>query len=127
MKKPILFFMLYFLVFSVIAQERISVTGNITDHTGLGLPGVSIVEKGTLNGTVSDVDGNFMLSVSPRSTLVFSFIGFITQEIPLSGQTTVNIQMQEDVVGLEEVVVVGYGKILPGPPLRMPCRLFRAK
>ncbi len=111
MKKPILFFMLYFLVFSVIAQERISVTGNITDHTGLGLPGVSIVEKGTLNGTVSDVDGNFMLSVSPRSTLVFSFIGFITQEIPLSGQTTVNIQMQEDVVGLEEVVVVGYGEI----------------
>jgi TonB-dependent starch-binding outer membrane protein SusC len=111
MRKPIVFFMLYFLVFSVIAQERISVTGNITDHTGLGLPGVSIVEKGTLNGTVSDVDGNFTLSVSPRSTLVFSFIGFMTQEIPVSGQTTITVEMQEDVVGLEEVVVVGYGEI----------------
>lgn len=111
MRKLILLFMLFLLVFSVTAQEKITVTGNVTDNTGFGLPGVSILEKGTMNGTVSNVDGNFTISTNPQSTLVFSFIGFITQEIPVNGQTSINVQMEEDVVGLEEVVVIGYGEL----------------
>jgi len=111
MRKPILLFMLFLLVFSVIAQEKITITGNVTDNTGLGFPGVSILEKGTMNGTVSDFDGNFTITSSPQSTLVFSFIGFITKEVPVNSQTTINVQMQEDVVGLEEIVIVGYGEV----------------
>jgi TonB-linked SusC/RagA family outer membrane protein len=73
------------------------------------LPGVSILEKGTTNGTVTDGEGNFAIVVKPESTLVFSFVGYATQEIQVAAQTTLNIQMQPDVQALNEVVVIGYG------------------
>ncbi len=111
MRKPILFLFLCLLVTSVFAQEPITISGNVTDNTGFGLPGVSILEKGTTNGTVTDVNGNYSFNTTTQSTLVFSFIGFVTQEIPVNGQNKINVQLAEDVVGLEEVVVVGYGEI----------------
>jgi TonB-linked SusC/RagA family outer membrane protein len=111
MRKPILFLFLCLLVTSVFAQQSVTVSGNVTDNTGYGLPGVSILEKGTTNGTVTDVNGNYSLKTTAQSTLVFSFIGFVTQEIPVNGQNNINIQLAEDVVGLEEVVVIGYGEL----------------
>ena len=109
MRKLILLFFLALLITSVTAQEKISITGKVIDNTGFGLPGVSILEKGTMNGTVTDVNGIYALQVSGQSTLVFSFMGFATQEIPVAGKTTINVEMSESVVGLNEVVVVGYG------------------
>ncbi|MBK6286001.1 MAG: TonB-dependent receptor [Draconibacterium sp.] len=111
MRKLILLFFLSLFIASVNAQEKLSVSGKVIDNTGVGLPGVSILEKGTLNGTVTNIDGDFVLETSNQSTLVFSFIGFVTQEIAVNGQTAFNVQMVEDNVGLEEVVVIGYGQL----------------
>lgn len=88
----------------------IQVSGKITDSHGDALPGVNIVEKGTTNGTTSDANGNYSLSVDENATLVFSFIGFVTQEIPINRRTTLNVTLAPDVQSLEEVVVVGYGE-----------------
>jgi TonB-linked SusC/RagA family outer membrane protein len=88
-------------------QKRI--TGKITDASGNALPGVNILEKGTMNGAISDANGNFTLSVAgANSILTFSFIGFITQEITVGSQTTVDAVMREVVTALDEIVVVGY-------------------
>ena len=111
MRKLILLFFLSLFIASVNAQEKVSVSGKVIDNTGVELPGVSILEKGTLNGTVTNIDGDFVLETSNQSTLVFSFIGFVTQEIAVNGQTAFNVQMVEDNVGLEEVVVIGYGQL----------------
>ena len=83
------------------------VNGSVSDAEGNPLPGVSIVEKGTSNGTVSDFDGNFQLNAGDSATLIFSYIGYLTQELGMSA--SMNVIMQEDVSKLEEVVVVGYG------------------
>jgi len=92
-----------------IAQQQ-KITGKVTDNTGMPMPGVSVVIKGTAVGTVADTGGNFFLSgVSPNATLIFSFVGMKTQEIPLKGQTTLTVSMEEETFGLEEVVAVGYG------------------
>ncbi|MBD3630280.1 TonB-dependent receptor [Cyclobacterium sp.] len=90
--------------------QQISVSGNITDPTGESVPGVNILEKNTSNGTVSDMDGNYELTVSSsEATLVFSFIGFETQEVNVNGRSQINVVFSEDSQNLEEVVVVGYG------------------
>ena len=99
----------------VIALNKIlqqqSVTGKITDAaTGEAMAGVNITVKGTTIGTMSGTNGTYNLTVTDRNaTLVFSFIGYTTQEIPLSGRTTLNVALESEVTGLEEVVVVGYG------------------
>ncbi|MFW6259361.1 MAG: SusC/RagA family TonB-linked outer membrane protein [Tangfeifania sp.] len=112
MKKLSILFFLFLSVTLLYAQQDVVVTGKVTDDTDLGLPGVTILEKGTQNGTVTNVQGDYSITVSPQATLVFSFVGFVTQEIPVDGQTSIDVQLQEDVVGLEEVVVVGYGEIM---------------
>ncbi len=90
--------------------QDFSVTGTILDSNDRPLPGASIVEKGTSNGTQSDFDGNFELQVTDENAvLVVSYIGFATQEISLSGQSTINVSLQEDAANLDEVVVIGYG------------------
>ena len=89
-------------------QQR--VTGKITDTKGEVVPGATIVEKGTTNGTVSDVDGNYTITTQGESpVLVFSFVGMVTQEIPVNGQSQINVTMAADYIGIEEVVAVGYG------------------
>ena len=91
-------------------QQQI-ITGRVTDsQTRESMPGVNIVVKGTSIGTITDINGNYSLTVTDRNAiLVFSFIGYISQEIPLNGKTTLDISLEGEVKGLEEVVVVGYG------------------
>lgn len=90
------------------AQSRV-VTGIVKSDDGSLLPGVSIVEKGTTNGTVTDTDGKFSLSMSENSTLVASFIGMKSVELPVGNQTAFDITMESDVSTLNEVVVIDYG------------------
>lgn len=88
------------------------VVGKVTDESGVGLPGVNIMIKGTQQGTTTDVDGLFRLSVSGNeSVLVFSFVGYITQEAAVGTMTSFDISLKEDKKSLEEVVVVGYGTV----------------
>ena len=91
------------------AQER-SVSGKVkSSDDGSGIPGVNILEKGTTNGTVSDADGNFTISVGNTATLVFSFVGYTAQEMVVGSQTNLDINLQSDITALSEIVVVGYG------------------
>jgi len=91
------------------SQSR-TLTGKVTSSDdGTGIPGVNIVEKGTNNGVVTDVDGKYSISVNPNATLVFSFVGFATQEVVVGNQSTANVNMAPDAKALSEVVVVGYG------------------
>ncbi|MGQ1784895.1 MULTISPECIES: SusC/RagA family TonB-linked outer membrane protein [unclassified Saccharicrinis] len=93
-----------------IQQEEVKIQGTIVDQTGAPIPGVSIVIKGTSIGTITDIDGNFSLKASINSSIVVSFIGFATQEIVVTPQTSqLNIVLKEDIAKLDEVVVVGYG------------------
>lgn len=91
------------------AQQQ-TVTGTVvSDEDGSGLPGVTVLEKGTNNGTVTNVDGVYSIEVSGGATLVFNSIGFTSQEIPVAGRFVVDVVMITDVRALEEVVIVGYG------------------
>ncbi len=90
------------------AQTR-TVSGVITDQSGLAVIGASIQEKGTNNGTVSDLDGNYSIKVKDGAVLVFSSIGYTTKEVAVAGQAKVNVVLSEDSEFLDEVVVVGYG------------------
>ncbi len=90
--------------------QQKTVTGKITDNTGATLPGVTIVVKGTTNGTITNVDGTYSIEVPADETvLVFSFIGMKTQEITVAGRTEINITMAQEYFGLDEIVAVGYG------------------
>ncbi len=91
------------------AAQTISVTGTVSDVDG-PLPGVNIVEKGTTNGVTTDFDGNYAISdVASDGVLVFSYIGYATQEIPINGQSTISITLVPDAEALNEVVIVGFG------------------
>lgn len=90
-------------------SNKIPIKGKVVDSQGESLIGANIVEKGTTNGTVTDIDGNFILSVTPNSTLEISYIGFIPVTVPVGNQTTFHIKIHEDTQSLTEVVVVGYG------------------
>lgn len=92
-------------------DEQITVSGKVTDENGDGLPGANVLEKGTTNGTTSDFDGNFKITVEDNAVLVFSFIGYLTQEILVNNLTVINITMQPDVKSLQEIVVIGYGTV----------------
>lgn len=93
------------------AQQRV-VSGTVTDGTGMTLPGVTVMVKGTSNGTVTNIDGEYSLSGLPEDAVLrFSFIGMITQEVPVNNQSTISVVMQEDAIGIEEVVVIGYGTL----------------
>ncbi len=92
------------------AQGTITVTGVVSDEGGELLPGATILEKGTNNGAVTDLDGRYSIAVrSPQSVLVFSFIGMTSTERAVGNQTTLNIQLQSDSKSLDEFVVIGYG------------------
>ncbi len=111
MKKRLLMLMLslVFLLGNVIAQQKI-VTGKVTGaEDGLPLPGVSVKVKGTNQGVITDVNGSFGIRVEKGQTLVFSFIGSVTQEKTVVDQNTINVKLRSDAKSLDEVVVVGYG------------------
>ena len=90
------------------AQE-ITVSGTVSDDTGIPLAGANVLVKGTTSGTQTDFDGNYTITAAGDATLVFSYIGFTKQEVAVNGQTVVNATLAEDASQLEEVVVIGYG------------------
>ncbi len=107
----ILTLLLAFVVQLTFAQEK-TISGTITDNTGMTLPGVNIIVKNTSSGTQSDFDGNYTVTANVGQTLVFSYVGFITVEQAVTASTsTMNLQMDEDAAVLDEVVVTGYGGI----------------
>lgn len=94
---------------ALLAQTK-TVTGTVTGgDDGLGIPRANITVKGTTRGTPTDLDGNYTIQVAANETLVFSFIGYVTQEILVGNQTVINVVLQPDVSTLDEIVVVGYG------------------
>lgn len=91
-------------------QQQRSITGKVTDSSGNPLPGVTVVVKGTSNGTITDVDGNYSITrVTENSNLQFSFVGMKTQEVAVGNKTTINISLEEETIGIDEVVAIGYG------------------
>jgi TonB-dependent SusC/RagA subfamily outer membrane receptor len=91
----------------VLAQER-SVSGMVTDENGSGMPGVNVIQKGTANGTATDGDGRYTISIPNDAVLVFSFVGYTTTEISVGSRTSVDVQLAPDVQTLSELVVTGY-------------------
>lgn len=92
-------------------QYEFNVQGTVTSETGESMPGVNVVLKGTTTGTTTDIHGKYSLSLSNGSgSLVFSFIGYASQEVPINNQTLINITLQPDILSLQEVVVIGYGE-----------------
>ena len=109
MKKASLLIILTWMMSVLAAQNRITVKGQVTDNLNQGIPGVTVVVKGTTTGTITDIDGNYTLQAEPNAVLVYSFVGYKSAEIPVEGRTTINQRMEEQAFDVEEVVVVGYG------------------
>ena len=99
---------LFFAPALIFAQN--SVTGTVTEQsTSLPLPGVNIIIQGTSSGAATDFDGNYLINVNTGDVLVFSYVGYVTQEIAYNGQSTIDVQFLEDAAQLDEVIVIGYG------------------
>ncbi len=96
--------------FNTVEQQQSSVSGVVTEQSGLRLPGVTVLVMGTTNGTITNADGEYTLNNVPgNATIQFSFVGMSTQEIAVAGQRVINVTLIEETIGLEEVVAVGYG------------------
>ena len=108
---PICIFMFFFLFTPfVYSQSRKQITGSVQDVQGNPLIGVSILETGTSNGTITDMNGTYSLNISStNATLRFSYIGYEEQLIKIQGRNVINVKMNEETSNLDEVVVVGYG------------------
>lgn len=105
-----LMLLLMALCFCTVQAQVLKVTGQVKDQAGEPLIGVNVIEKGTTNGTVTDINGQYSVSVkNANAVLSFSYIGYKTQEIALAGKKVVNITLKDDSEALEEVVVIGYG------------------
>lgn len=91
-------------------QQQKSISGKVTDNRNQPLPGVTVIIKGTTSGAVTNFDGEFtLLNVSNNAVLLFSFVGMKSQEIKLDGQTVINVVLQEETIGLQEIIAIGYG------------------
>ncbi len=108
MKRLIFLLYLFLSVSFIYAQPGVKISGKVSDVTG-GLPGVSVAIKGTALGVVTDVNGDYTIQASNQAILVFSFVGYKSQEVPVNNRTSINIKLEENIVGLNEVVIVGYG------------------
>jgi len=112
LKKRLFIVALCMMMSSVVFGQQAKVSGTITDASdGSALPGVNVVVKGTLNGTVSDLNGAYSISAKPTDVLVFSFIGYVPQEITVGDQTRIDVSLKVETKTLEEVVVIGYGTV----------------
>lgn len=92
-------------------QDNVTITGKVTSDDGEELPGVTVLEKGTSNGVISDIEGNYRITTTRNAVLVFSFVGYQTREVEVLDQTVLNVTMPLDLQQLDEVVVVGYGSV----------------
>jgi len=111
MKKILMIFTLFLVTGALVMSQTVQITGTVTSsEDGLALPGVNVAVKGTTVGTISGVDGKYVLSVPVSAqSLLFSFIGFVTQEVPIGGKTKIDLVLKQDLYNVEEVVVVAYG------------------
>jgi len=109
MKRLIFLLNLFLSVTLLYGQQTLTINGKVTDTSGAGMPGVSVSVKGTTHGVVTDANGAYSMQASGQATLVFSFVGFKSHEVPVNNRGIINLVMEEEVVGVEEVVVVGYG------------------
>lgn len=107
--RPLGLLLLFCLIPLCSIAQNITVKGIVKDNLGESVIGANVTEKGTTNGMITDLDGNFSLTVQKNATLVISYIGYVTQEIAIKGNTNLNIILKEDSKALEEVVVIGYG------------------
>ncbi|MFT6934793.1 MAG: hypothetical protein ACJAUQ_001183, partial [Maribacter sp.] len=95
---------------NTLLNEQQTVSGMVVDETGVPLPGASVLEKGTTNGSITDFDGNFIIDLAgSNAVLAVSYLGYTTQEVSLNGRTSITVQLEPDATQLEDVVVVGYG------------------
>ncbi len=91
-------------------QQQKTISGKVTDNTGAPLPGVSVVIKGTTNGTITDANGNYsLIGVQSKATLQYSFVGMKSEEVVVDNKSVINVSLSEEAIGIEEVVAVGYG------------------
>lgn len=103
-------FLLCLFMSNRVSAQNVTLEGTVKDATGMSLPGVNVLEKGTKNGTSTDFDGHYKLKLSnPKAVVTFSFIGFKTKEVSVAGKTKIDVALVEDANSLNEVVVVGYG------------------
>lgn len=109
MKKLKLLLQFCLFSFAAITWAQDNISGVVTDEFGQPLPGSTVQIKGTNNGTTTDFDGNYSISANSTNILVVSYLGYSTLEVPINGQTTINVQLKEDATQLDDVVVVGYG------------------
>lgn len=110
MKTILKYILIAFVFVPLFSFSQTDITGTVTEQSsGLPLPGVNVVIQGTTTGTSTDFDGKYQLSVNSGDIIVFSYVGYITQEIPFNGQSTLDVIMEEDAAQLDEVVVIGYG------------------
>ncbi len=97
------------------AQEQVTITGQVTDAAdGMTIPGASVIVKGTTTGTITDLDGNYTVKAAKTDVLIFRYMGYTTQEIAVGEQTVINVVLKASDVGLDEVVVIGYGTVKKG-------------
>lgn len=104
-----LFLILVITTNMIYAQNTINISGRVSSSIGEPMIGASIMVKGTTNGTITDLDGNFRIETSPTATLIISYVGYVTQEVQIAGRKSINIILKDDTGLLEEIVVVGYG------------------
>lgn len=97
------------LALTVSALAQVTVTGRVTGEDGIGIPGASVLEKGTTNGTVTKLDGEYSLRVADNATLVFSFMGYTSQEVSVQGRTSINVTLRVSMLAVDEVVVTALG------------------
>ncbi|MHC1705733.1 MAG: SusC/RagA family TonB-linked outer membrane protein [Tenuifilaceae bacterium] len=110
MKRLLLFFYVFLIGFGMMSmQAQVQITGKVTDQSG-DLPGISVLEKGTTNGAITDLNGFYKITVANTDAiLIFSFVGYTTQEITVGSLTVINIKMETEELKIDELVVVGYG------------------
>ena len=94
----------------MLCSNKKQLSGTVSGPDGQPIPGVTIIEAGTTNGTITDIDGNFQISVAEDAkTLLFSFVGMRSQEVAIGANSTFTVTMEEETIGLSEVVAIGYG------------------
>ena len=110
-KKTNLIMLFCALLFAFNLHAQTSVNGKVVDDASEPIGGVNVIIKGTSTGTATDFDGNFSINVSEGEVLVFSYVGYSTQEITFNGQLTLSVTMSEDASQLDEVLLIGYGSV----------------
>lgn len=101
--------LLFIVPFLAIAQT-VTVTGTVTDDTGSGLPGVTVLVANSTRGVATDIDGNYVITANANDALIFSFVGYSSLTVEINGRTNIDVVLEEDVFLIEELVVIGYGQ-----------------